>query len=760
MRRVVAALLLLFALQPSFVFALDAFVIKDIRVEGVQRISAGTVFNYLPLKVGDSFTQARGQDAIRALYKTGFFKDIQLEREGDVLVVKVTERPAIAKIDITGAKEIPKDDLKKGLREVGFVEGRVFNRSLLEQIEQELRRQYFARGRYAVGIKPTVTPLERNRVDVTIAISEGRTARIQEINIVGNERFSDKELRKLFTLQTKAGLFGKKNQYSRQKLVGDLERLRNYYQDRGYLEFDIASTQVAVTPDKEQIYITVNLTEGKKYTVSDVKLAGKLPLPKEQLAQLITITPGDVFSRKRVTEATKSITDRLGNEGYAFANVNAIPDVNKEKASVAFTFFVDVGKRVYVRRINFFGNVSTRDNVLRREMRQLEGAWFSTEKVQRSRERLQRTGFFDDVTIETPPVPGSPDQVDINVTVKERLTGNLLFGVGFGDGQIILSGSITESNLFGTGKEFSATLNTSKSNRLLNLRYVNPYWTKSGISRGFRLFYQDINTETTNVGQYQTDTGGGGVFFGFPISESRRIRLGFDLERTNITTNEDSSQVSQDFVAQNGNLNTVLKVTLGWAQDTTNAAFFPTKGGIQSITGEITTPGSDLQYYKLSWLGARYWPTTRNTSVRLKGELGVGGGYSDTDELPFYENFYAGGATTVRGYAARTLGPRDTAPPNDPIGGDKRLLGNTEWSFPVPGQSQNKSMRMSLFVDTGWVWGPGQSVDLSELRYSTGLAFNWLSPVGPLTIILAKALNAQPGDDTETVQFTLGAALR
>jgi outer membrane protein insertion porin family len=760
MRRVAAALLLLFALQSSFVFALDSFVVKDIRVEGVQRISAGTVFNYLPIKVGDTFTPARGQEAIRALYKTGFFKDVQLAREGDVLVVKVVERPAIAKIEITGAKEIPKDDLKKGLREVGFVEGRVFNRSLLEQIEQELQRQYFARGRYSVKIKPTVTPLERNRVDVTIAISEGRTARIQEINIVGNERFSEKELRKLFTLQTKAGLFGKKNQYSRQKLVGDLERLRNYYQDRGYLEFDITSTEVAITPDKEQIYITVNLVEGQKYTVSDVKLAGKLPLPKEQLAQLITITPGDVFSRKRVTEATKNITDRLGNQGYAFANVNAIPDVNKEKATVAFTFFVDAGKRVYVRRINFYGNVTTRDNVLRREMRQLEGAWFSTEKVQRSRERLQKTGFFEDVTIETPPVPGTTDQVDINVTVKERLTGNLLFGVGYGDGQIILSGSITETNLFGTGKEFSATLNWSKANRLLNLRYVNPYWKKSGVSRGFRLFFQDINTESTNVGQYQTDTAGGGMFFGLPISESRRIRLGFDLEQTNLTVNEDSSQVSQDFVAQNGDSNTVLKLTLGWSQDTTNAAFFPTKGAIQTVTGEITTPGSDLQYYKLSWLGARYWPTTRNTAIRLKGELGVGGGYSDTDELPFYENFYAGGPTSVRGYAPRSLGPKDTAPPNDPIGGDKRLIGNSEWFFPVPGQSQNKSMRMSFFVDTGWVWGPGQSVDLSELRYSTGLAFNWLSPVGPLIIVLAKALNAQPGDQTETIQFTLGAALR
>ena len=480
MRRLVAALLLLIALQPSLLFALEPFVVKDIRVEGAQRISAGTVFNYLPVKVGDTLTQTRAQEAVRTLYKTGFFDDIELRREGDVLVVKVEERPAIANIEITGSKDISKDDLKKGLREVGFAEGRVFNRSLLEQIEQELRRQYFARGHYSVKIRPTVTTLDRNRVDVNIDISEGRTARIQEINIVGNTQFSDKDLIKLFKLRTKAGLFGKKNQYSRQQLVGDLENIRNFYQDRGFLEFDIQSTQVSITPNKEQIYITTNLIEGQKYTVSDVKLAGKLPLPKEQLSQLITITPGDVFSRRQVTEITKSITDRLGNEGYAFANVNAIPDVNKDKATVAFTFFVDAGKRVYVRRVNFFGNVSTRDNVLRREMRQFEGAWFSTEKIQRSRERLQRTGFFDEVTIETPPVPGSPDQVDINVTVKERLTGNLQFGVGYGDGEAVLSGSITETNLFGTGKELAVTLNTSRSNRLLNLRYINPYWRKIG----------------------------------------------------------------------------------------------------------------------------------------------------------------------------------------------------------------------------------------------------------------------------------------
>lgn len=759
MRNVVAALLVC-ALYAPLAAALEPFVIKDIRVEGLQRIAAGTVFNYLPVKIGETLNDARAQEAIRALFKTGFFRDVELGREGGVLVVRVVERPAIASIKISGSKEISENDLKKSLRDIGFVEGRVFSPSLLEQIEQELRRQYFARGRYAVRIQAKVTPEERNRVSVEIDISEGRTARIQEIKIVGSSQFPEKDLLKLFSLRTKGGLFGKRNQYSRQQLVGDLEKLRSFYQDRGFLEFDIASTQVSITPDKEQIYITINASEGQKYRIADVKLAGKLVLPEPELRSLITVKPGDVFSRRLVTEITKAIMDRLGNEGYAFANVNAIPDLNKEKATVAFTFFVDPGKRVYVRRVNFAGNSATRDNVLRREMRQLEGAWFSAEKITRSRERLQRTGFFEEVTIETPPVPGTTDQVDINVTVKERLTGNLLFGAGFSDAEgVVLSGSITESNLFGTGKELSVSLNTSQSHRLLSIRYLNPYWTRAGISRGLRLFFSDIDTTETSVAPYEVDTRGIGLFFGLPISETRRVRLGLDFDRTEIGLTSTPSQVAIDFIAENGETNDVLKGTLGWSQDSLDSAFFPTRGGLQSITGEIAIPGSDLEYYKLSYLGQRYWRTTARTSFRVKAELGQGDGYGDTTQLPFYENFFAGGATSVRGYEARTLGPRDTLT-GDAIGGDRRVLGNLEWFFPVPGQSQNKAMRMSLFVDGGWVWGPGQHVDLAELRYSTGLAFNWLSPVGPLAISIAAPLNDKEGDETETVQFTLGAQLR
>ncbi|MFQ5994213.1 MAG: outer membrane protein assembly factor BamA [Acidiferrobacterales bacterium] len=763
MPRAVAALLVcvLYVLPAK---AFEPFVIRDVRVEGSQRIAPGTVFNYLPIKVGETLTEKRAQEAIRALYKTGFFKDIRLEREGSVLIVTVVERPAIASISIGGTKELSEKDLKQSLRGVGFVEGRVFNRSLLEQIEQELQRLYFARGRYAVRITPTVTPLERNRVAIDIEISEGRTAKIKEVNIVGNLQFKEKELLKILDSTTKKGLLGKKNRYSKQQLVGDLERLRNFYQDRGFLEFDIESTQVSITPEKEHIYITINVVEGQRFTISDVELAGEFVIPKAELAALIDIQPGDIFSRRRITAITDGITEILGSEGYAFANINAVPDVDKENATVAFTFFIDPGKRVYVRRITFVGNSTTRDAVLRREMRQLEGGWYSTTKVQRSRERLQRTGFFESVTVETPPVPGSPDQVDMNVTVKERLTGNLLFGVGVGDDGIVFNGSINETNLFGTGNSLSISLDLSQATTILRGNYVNPYWKRSGISRGFRVAFAETDTAELDIGAYQTNTKGGGVFFGLPISETRRISLGADIERTDITVDAESAQVARDFVAANGPENDVLKGSLGWSQDSLDRAFFPHRGALQRLSADVTVPGSDLEFFKIIYRASRYLPITRRTTFRLKGELAFGDGYGDTQQLPFYENFFAGGTRTVRGYKPRTLGPRDSAPPFDPIGGDKRVLGNLEYFLPPPGAKAQGSMRLSLFIDTGQVYGPGvgpgEDVDLQELRYSAGLAFNWLSPVGPLAISLAAAFNDEPTDETEPLQFSLGVPFR
>ncbi len=763
MNKLLAALFLC-VLHAPVAMAMESFVVKDIRVDGLQRIAAGTVFNYLPIKVGDTLTEQKSQEAVRALFKTGFFRDVRLERDKNVLVVNVVERPSIAGIKIAGTKEMSEADLKKGLKEIGLAEGRVFNKSLLDRVEQELRQQYFARGYYAVTIRPTVTPLERNRVDINIEVAEGKVARIREINLVGNRLFPDKVLLKLFTLGPKPWYapFSSRDKYSKQTLAGDLERLRNFYQDQGFLEFNIDSTQVSITPDKEKIYITVNFAEGNKYTVTGFKLAGTFVVPEKELNDLVSVKAGGVFSRKEVTETTKKISDRLANDGYAFANVNAIPDVDKEKSRVSFTFFVDPGRRVYVRRINFSGNVATRDEVLRREMRQQEGGWYNAAKIQRSRVRLQRLGFFDDVNVETPAVPGVADQVDVNVNVKERPTGNLMLGVGYSDTNgLLLNASVTQSNLFGTGKELTFSFDNSRSTTNFNVRYVNPYYTQDGVSRGFNVYSSTINAAAANIASYSVDSQGVGVFFGIPLSEENRIDIGADVEKIDLHTNTSSAQIAQDFVAKHGPSNTVLKTTLGWSHDTLDSLLLPTSGSLQSFSAELSVPGTDIQYYKLNYLAGRYWSLSETYTFKVKTELGYGNSYGKTETLPFYKNFFAGGSGTVRGYSSRSLGPRDSLPPNDPIGGNRRVLANMELLFPLPGSSRdNKSMRLSLFVDGGMVYGPNERLDLGQLRYSSGLAFNWFSPVGPLSFSYAIPLNDKPGDRTESFQFTLGVPLR
>lgn len=763
MKRILAVLFLSACLAAS-VDAADSFVIRDIRVEGLQRIAAGTVFNYLPVKIGDTVSERDTQEALRALFKTGFFRDVRLERQGDVLVVSVVERPSIAGISIRGTDEFSEDDLKKALKEIGLVEGHVFNKSIMDRVEQEMRQQYFARGYYAVSIKPTVTPLERNRVGIQFDVAEGRPARIREINIVGNSVFPDKKLLDLFILGPAPwyAFFSSADQYSKQKLSGDIETLRNHYQDQGYLEFNVDSTQVSITPDKENIYITINVTEGKKYTFTGFKLAGAFVVPEKEIGGLVAIKPGSTFSRKLLTESTKKVSDRLANEGYAFANVNAIPEINKDTSEVFFTFFVDPGRRVYVRRVNFSGNTATADEVLRREMRQLEGAWYAADKIQRSRIRLQRLGFFDDVNVETPAVTESPDQVDVNVAVKERHTGNLLLGIGYSDGDgVLLNASITQTNLFGTGRELSVSVDNTRSTTNFNVRYVNPYHTADGVSRGFNAFTSKVDGSRANTAAYDVKTTGAGVFYGVPLSEENTINLGADVEQIQITTNADTAQVAQNFVTKYGASNNLIVGNVGWARDTLDSTLLPTSGLIQRVSGELGAPGGDLQYYKLNYLHGYYWPWGTRTSFRLKGELGYGQGYGSTGELPFFKNYFAGGSSTLRGFKPRSLGPKDTRYPDDSIGGNKRILGNAEVYFPVPGSSRdNKAMRMSWFVDTGMVYGEGQKLELSQLRYATGLAFNWFSPVGPLSFSYGLPLQKKAEDKTEAFQFTLGVPFR
>ncbi|MBC7205929.1 MAG: outer membrane protein assembly factor BamA [Methyloversatilis sp.] len=753
---------LIAGLLSAHAHAFEPFVVRDIRVEGIQRTEAGTVFNYLPVRVGESFTEDKAAEAIKALFATGFFKDVRIEVEGDVLVVVIEERPAIASLDFTGMKEFDKEAIKKGLRDVGLAESRIFDRAVLERAEQELKRQYLSRGRYSVEVKTTVTPLERNRVAINFQVDEGEVAKIRQINIVGASAFKEKDLLKMITLTTPNWLtwYTKNDQYSRQKLSADVETLRSWYLDRGYLEFNVDSTQVSITPDKQDIYITISITEGKKYTVSGVKLSGDLLLPEEELRKLVKLKPGDEFSRKNLTDTTKAINDRLGNEGYAFANVNAVPEPDKDKQTVSFTVFVDPGRRVYVRRVNVLGNSKTADQVIRREFRQMEGAWYDGEKINRSRTRVDRLGYFDAATVETPAVPGTTDQVDVNLTVKEKPTGNLMFGAGFSSSEsLILSTSISQQNLFGSGKSMSLSLNSGSINKTYALSFTDPYYTPDGISRGFDVYLRNVDPSRLRIGNYRTSSVGAGLRWGFPIREDDRINFGLAVDQTSIDTFDDSPQRYKNFVNEFGDTNNSLVSTIGWARDTRDSFIYPTKGSIQRVSGEIAIPPGGLRYMKASYQHQTYFPLWGNFVLMLNGELGYGRGYGDKP-LPFYKNFYVGGIGSVRGFETASIGQRDRDGNGNllrtTIGGDRRLVMNAEVLFPFPGMGQDKSLRLGTFVDAGNVWADGQSLSLGDMRYSAGLSVAWSSPMGPLKFSIAQPLNKDPLDRLQRFQFQMG----
>ena len=740
----------------------DLFVIKDIRVEGLQRISAGTVFNHIPVKIGERIQSEQSSSIIRELYKTGFFKNVRLEREDDVLIVFVQERPAIAQIGITGNDSMGTEELLMSLKDIGLAEGRVFNNSVLDRIERELRRQYFSNGKYGVKLESTVTPLERNRVAVDIAIKEGAAARIKRINIVGNTVFEEEDLLDTFKLGTSNMLsrVTKNDQYSKQKLSADLETLRSYYLDRGYINFKVNSTQVSISPDKSDIYVTINITEGDVYIINDIKLAGRLAVPKEQIFPLIHLSRGTTFSRKDVVDSAERINSLLGKNGYAFANVNSIPEINEEKKTVAVTFFVDPGKRVYVRNVNFRGNSNTRDEVLRREMRQMESAWFSSEQVKMSKERLRRLGYFDSVTIETPAVPGSTDQVDVNVTVKEKQTGNIMAGIGWSksDG-IMFNSSISQNNFLGTGKRVIFAFNNSQSQRHYQVGYTNPYYTVDGISRGFDLMYKQTDFSDIDTAKYKTDVASAGVNFGIPLNEYDRVR--FDLKVVNTefetgTGSNVSTEVAQ-FETDNGDSFLDYQLGVSWSSDSRDSSLFPSRGGMQTLSAEMTLPGSDLEYYKVAYTHKRYFPVSEALTLALRGEVGYGDGYGDTEKLPFFKNYFGGGVKSVRGYKDYSLGPRDSL--DDPLGGNMKLFGSVEVVFPDPLGLAPETVRMGAFVDVGNVYDTDDdSVDIGELRYSTGLSLKWLSPMGPLGFVVALPLNDEGDDETENFQFTFGTA--
>jgi outer membrane protein insertion porin family len=764
-----AALLLAFQAHAS-----ESFQVSDIRVEGIQRTEAGTVFSYLPIKVGETLTPDRASAAIEALYATGFFKDVRLEVQDSVLIVMVEERPAIASVDFTGMKEFQKDEIKNALKQLGLAEGRILDKSLLDKAEQELKRQYYNRGLYAVQVAARLSPLERNRTAITFEVNEGEVAKIRSINIVGAKAFKEKALLKLFTLSTPGMMswWTKNDQYSKQKLAGDLEALRSHYLNKGYLEFRIESTQVSITPDKKDIYITLNINEGDVYTVADYKIVGELPVPEEELRALVTLKPGDVFSREALNDSIKKIGDRLGNDGYAFSNVNAAPEVDKDKKLVNFSFLVDPGRKVYVRRINIAGNTVTRDEVIRREMRQFEGGAYAADKINRSRSRVDRLSYFKDVSIETPPVPGTPDQVDLNVNVTEQSTGSIMLGAGFSSSDgLVISGSVSQRNLFGSGNALSLQMNTGSYNTVYSLSYTQPYFTPDGTSIGYDIYHKEVDTsDLDDVNDYKQTTIGGGVRLGVPVTEFDTINLSAVVENLEFELNPDSSDNYKRFCDSSydptldygksydcDKLN--VRIGAGWSRDSRDSVLWPTKGSYQKANLELGTPLGDVKYYRLSYEHQWFWPLSRDFTVMLNGEIGYGDGYDD-EPMPFFRNFYAGGIGSVRGFKAGTIGPKDSD--DDAIGGDTRFVGNAELLFPFPGSGNDRSLRLSAFVDAGAVWGPYgvngdyEDIDFSDLRYSAGLAVIWMSPMGPIRLSLATPLRDFEGDETEVFQFQMG----
>ncbi|WP_312516103.1 outer membrane protein assembly factor BamA [Massilia sp.] len=752
------------ALCAGNALAVNPFVVKDIRVEGIQRTEAGTVFSYLPVRVGETFDDAKATTAIKALYATGFFKDIRLEEENGVLVVLVEERPAISSVDFTGTKEFEKDMLVKALREIGVAETRIFDKASVDRAEQELKRQYLSHGLYGVKITTTVTPIERNRVTVMFNVDEGEVAKIKGINIIGNKAFSDKQLRELLQLSTSGWFtwYSKADQYSKQKLTGDLEAIKSFYLNNGYLEANVESTQVSITPDKRDIYLTLNITEGEKYTVSSVKLEGEMFGREEELKQLILLQPGKTYVGDLQEQTNKLISDRLGTFGYAFANVTANPELNREKREVAFTFFVDPGKRAYVRHMNISGNTVTRDEVIRREFRQFESSWYDANRVKLSRDRVDRLGYFKDVKIETPESPGTSDQVDVNVVVEERPTGNFMIGGAFSQSEkFTFTASISQANFAGSGNTVGIELNTSKYNRTIAFSNTDPYFTDDGVSRAFQLYLRTSRPPALNIGSYTVRQVGGNMTFGVPFSENDTVYFGAGLERTELETDATSPAIYQQFVRQNGGpasgigtaTTNAIPLTAAWGRDTRDSSVTPTRGRFQRANLEIDAIG-DAKYYRMVYEHQWWRPVTRWMTLALRGELDYGKGIGSS-AYPVFKNFYAGGIGSVRGYESSSLGVVD---PNyyDAIGGSKRVILNAELHFPFPGSGTDRSLRWFTFADGGQVFQEDAKIRANEFRYSAGIGLSWISPVGPLKLSYAKPLNALPGDRLERFQFQMG----
>jgi len=750
----------LLGLVPCVAFAFTPFIVRDIQVDGIQRTEPGTIFSYIPVKVGERFTEDMATEAVRQLFGTGFFKDVRIETRGDVVVVVVQERPVIASLAFTGMREFDSKTILDSLRQVGFGEGRIFDQAMLEQAEFEIKQQYLSKGKYGVEITSTVTPLPRNRVGINFDVFEGEIAKIKEIKIVGNKAFTESSLLGLMSLTTSGWLtwYTDSDKYSREKLERDMETIRSYYLDRGYLEYRMDPPQVTISPDRLGIFITLTLSEGEAYKVSSVKLAGELLSLNDELEQLVKIKAGEVFSGAKANETIKAIKDYLGGLGYAFANVNPNPVLDREKQEAALTFFVDPSRRVYVRRIQITGNERTRDTVARREVKQLEAAWYNGGELALSKERLERTGYFQEVNISTEPVPGSTDQVDVAMAVKERQTGAINLGVGYGQADgVILSAGISEQNAFGSGNALTFQVNTSQDARTFVLSHTNPYFTNDGVSRSTSIYYRTVTPSQNNPGNYEVKTLGGGFNFGIPVTEFDRVLLGINYESNSTSLYSNSPLAYQQYVQDYGTSTNTILLNAGWAKDTRDSALSPTKGSLTRFGSTVGTV--NLKYYLLSAQQQYFMQIGRDYTLAFNGLLDYGNSYSDLP-YPVIKDVFAGGIGTVRGYTPNSLGPKDPLTGTF-LGGSKRVVGNMQFYWPFPGASKEKTLRLFAFTDGGQVYGNNgglgdTSINLGDLRYSAGFGLSWLSPMGPLQLSYGKALNAKEGDQTQVFQFQVG----
>ena len=746
----------------------SAFVISDIRVEGLMRTEPGTVFSHLPFRTGDEYTPDQGTRAIHSLYRSGLFKDVSLTQDGDVLVVKLVERPAVATIETHGIKAFDKAGVETSLRDVGLAEGRIFDQATLDRADQELRRQYLARGYYGVKIKTTATPLERNRVRITINVDEGRASSISSIRFNGNRLFESEELLDQMQLGMPNWFswYTKRDLYSREKLAADLETIRSFYLNQGYLDFKIDSVQVSIAPNKSDVYITINMTEGEKYTIAGTKLTGDLLGLDKELEALITIQPGSVYNAEEVNAVSTAIVDKLSTLGYAFATATPNPVADQDNRTVEVVYTVDPGRRAYVRRVNITGNSRTRDDVIRREVRQYESAWFDSSKVKTSRDRIDRLGYFESVTADPVPVPGTRDQVDVDIKVKERPTGSISLGAGYSTSEgVILSAGFAQNNVFGTGNSVAVDVNTSKSQRTYALSVVEPYVTPEGISRSWEVYDRRVDLEELDVADVKYETLGGSLAWGIPFTEEDCVFLGGKVEMTKVDANQHSPKRYQDYVARYGKDPMSVAATVGWSRDSRDNSLAPTRGVYQRLNGELGLPGMDIEYYKMTYQYQRFIPLSKTWTLAFNGEVGYGDVYGSSDMFPFFKNFYVGGIGSVRGYESGTLGPKDRNPDGDMdnLGGDRMVNGSIELLAPLPGG--DRTLRIFGFLDTCYAWGyegdgkggySRQRMSLGDLRYTTGIGVAWISPLGPLKFSIAFPLNEKEGDDTQRFQFQIG----